>query len=49
MALPSFAPSFMHWPRIWEFADADQTADRLAAAGFSDIDRQPRAGARRVL
>ena len=38
MALPSFAPFFVEWKRIWEFAGAGQTAERLAAAGFSDIE-----------
>jgi trans-aconitate 2-methyltransferase len=38
MVLPTFAPHFKDWRRIWEFADADLTAERLAAAGFSDIE-----------
>jgi len=38
MALPAFAPYFKEWPRIWEFADAAVTAERLARVGFSNID-----------
>jgi trans-aconitate 2-methyltransferase len=33
-----FAPFFTDWPGPWEFADAETTAARLAAAGFVDID-----------
>lgn len=32
-----FAPHFTQWMNPWEFADADTTARRLRAAGFSDI------------
>ena len=38
MQSPPFAPFFREWPRVWEFADATTTADRLAAAGFSKIE-----------
>jgi trans-aconitate 2-methyltransferase len=38
MQLPRFAPYFHDWQRVWEFADAQTTADRLAAAGFSEIE-----------
>ena len=38
MCLPQFAPWFGDWQRVWEFADARLTADRLEAAGFTDID-----------
>jgi len=38
MQLPRFAPYFTDWQRVWEFPDARTTADRLAAAGFSEID-----------
>jgi trans-aconitate 2-methyltransferase len=31
------APHFTRWTNPWEFADADTTARRLRAAGFSDI------------
>jgi len=34
---PAFAPHFASWREPWEFADADTTAARLAAAGFEDI------------
>ncbi|HEX5071028.1 MAG TPA: methyltransferase domain-containing protein [Vicinamibacterales bacterium] len=37
MALPPFAPFFRDWRSVWEFADDTQTAHRLAAAGFSDV------------
>jgi trans-aconitate 2-methyltransferase len=33
-----FAPFFRDWPGPWEFASAESTASRLAAAGFTDID-----------
>ena len=38
MRLPQFAPWFTGWQRVWEFADDRVTADRLAAAGFTDIE-----------
>lgn len=34
---PEFAPHFSGWTSPWEFADADTTARRLRAAGFTDI------------
>lgn len=37
MARPPFAPYFAGWPGPWEFASAEVTAARLAAAGFVDI------------
>lgn len=33
-----FAPYFLEWPGPWEFASAETTFDRLAAAGFTGID-----------
>lgn len=33
-----FAPYFQDWPGPWEFANADITAQRLAQAGFVDVD-----------
>jgi len=38
MAMPAFSPFFKDWQRIWEFAGAEQTADRLAGAGFEDVE-----------
>ena len=38
MRLPEFAPYFVDWPSPWEYAYPDTTADRLARAGFIDID-----------
>ena len=38
MARRPFAPYFAGWPGPWTFATADETAARLAAAGFVDID-----------
>jgi len=38
MHAPPFAPHFTDWPGPWEFANAAVTADRLRAAGFTDID-----------
>jgi len=38
MRLPRFAQWFADWEPIWEFADHRVTADRLAGAGFTDID-----------
>lgn len=37
-ATPRFAPYFEGWPGPWEFANAETTAARLQAAGFSDIE-----------
>jgi trans-aconitate 2-methyltransferase len=34
---PPYAPYFDAWHEPWEFADAETTASRLAAAGFVDI------------
>lgn len=33
-----FAPYFREWPGPWEFASAQTAADRMAVAGFVDID-----------
>ena len=33
-----FTPFFGDWPGPWEFATAEVTADRLAAAGFVDVE-----------
>lgn len=33
-----FAPHFADWTGVWQFASAEETAARLAAAGFVDID-----------
>jgi trans-aconitate 2-methyltransferase len=33
-----FTEYFAGWPGVWEFASAEDTAARLAAAGFVDID-----------
>ena len=35
---PPFAPHFADWTGVWQFASAEDTADRLARAGFADID-----------
>lgn len=32
-----FAPHFRHWVKPWNYATAEETADRLARAGFSDV------------
>lgn len=37
MRLPQFAKWFVDWQPIWEFADHRVTADRLLAAGFTDV------------
>ena len=37
MASPPFAAAFAGWSGPWEFADAPVTADRLRAAGFSEV------------
>lgn len=36
-ALPEFAPYFDGWTAPWYYAGADETAERLAAAGFTDV------------
>jgi trans-aconitate 2-methyltransferase len=36
--LPIFAPYYKGWRGPWEFASAEQTAARLKAAGFTDIE-----------
>lgn len=33
-----FAPHFDSWPGAWNFAGADETAERLAAAGFEPVE-----------
>lgn len=38
MRMAQFAPFFADWPGPWEFAYADVTAQRLARAGFVDVD-----------
>ncbi|MDQ3043594.1 MAG: methyltransferase domain-containing protein [Chloroflexota bacterium] len=38
MARPPFAAAFAGWPGPWEFAGAAETAERLRAAGFSEIE-----------
>jgi len=38
MARPPFAVYFTDWPGAWTFATADETAARLTAAGFVDVD-----------
>ena len=38
MARPLYAGHFSDWPGAWTFATADDTATRLAAAGFVDVD-----------
>jgi trans-aconitate 2-methyltransferase len=37
MRTPAYAPFFADWTEPWEFADAETTRMRLAAAGFVDI------------
>jgi trans-aconitate 2-methyltransferase len=37
MRLPAYVAHFAQWTEPWEFADADTTRARLAAAGFTDI------------
>ncbi len=32
-----FAPFFADWAGVWEFASAEETADRLRAAGFAEV------------
>jgi trans-aconitate 2-methyltransferase len=36
-AEPEFAPFFARWQRPWNYAAADETAERLERAGFSDV------------
>src|SRR5947209_8799945 len=38
MAAPQFAPYFKDWERVWEYPDAETTAQRLQHAGFMHID-----------
>ena len=38
MTSPEFARYFEHWPGPWEYAYPDVTAERLAKAGFSEIE-----------
>ena len=38
MTSPRFAKWFAGWSNVWEFASASVTADRLAAAGFQEIE-----------
>ncbi|MCA1560973.1 MAG: methyltransferase domain-containing protein [Acidobacteria bacterium] len=38
MASPAFRASFQQWDDPWEFADVATTTERLARAGFIDID-----------
>ncbi len=35
---PEFAPYFEGWRRPWNYAGAEETADRLERAGFTDVD-----------
>jgi trans-aconitate 2-methyltransferase len=37
MRQTAFAPHFGGWSKPWEFADADTTARRLQAAGFTEV------------
>jgi trans-aconitate 2-methyltransferase len=37
MQSPAYAPHFSQWIEPWEFADAETTRGRLAAAGFTNI------------
>lgn len=37
MARPPFAPYFASWHGVWEFAGPDETAARLARAGFTRV------------
>lgn len=38
MRRPPFAPWFANWRPVWEFANAEETAARLTAAGFSGVE-----------
>src|SRR2546423_684509 len=38
VASPEFAPYFKDWQRVWEYPDAEITAERLKRARFTDID-----------
>jgi trans-aconitate 2-methyltransferase len=38
MHAPPFAPYFASWPGPWEFANAEVTAERLAKAGFVEVE-----------
>lgn len=33
-----FAPHFAHWRRPWNYAGAEETAERLRRAGFTDVE-----------
>lgn len=37
MQADPFAAYFQDWPRVWEFASADQTRERLVEAGFTSV------------
>ena len=37
MRSPRFAPWYRDWTDPWYFASAEETADRLSAAGFTDV------------
>jgi trans-aconitate methyltransferase len=37
MATPTYRPYFEGWSGPWEFASAETTAERLRAAGFTDV------------
>ncbi|MEZ5291945.1 MAG: methyltransferase domain-containing protein [Vicinamibacterales bacterium] len=37
MQRPAFAPFFTGWTGVWRFASAEDTSDRLRAAGFQDV------------
>lgn len=38
MHAPPFAPYFVGWNGVWQFADAGETAGRLTAAGFTEVE-----------
>jgi trans-aconitate methyltransferase len=38
MSREPFAEYFRDWPGVWEFSTPEQTAERMQAAGFVDID-----------
>lgn len=38
MARPPYAPFFEGWPGVWTYAGAEETAARLLAAGFVDVE-----------
>jgi trans-aconitate methyltransferase len=37
MVEPQFTPYFSGWSGVWQFASAEETRARLAAAGFEDV------------